>query len=72
MRCKAILFTPFWLSTSPLMKMAQFRFDDALIAGCEALEAGIAVPLIETLLGFSTAGDARNDTFEGKSDFFTD
>ena len=72
MRCKAILFTPFWLSTSPLMEMTQFGLDDALITGGQALEAGITVPLIKALLGFSTAGDARNDTFEGKSDFFTD
>jgi len=72
MRCKAILFTPFWLSTSSLMKMAQFRLDDALIAGGKALEAGITVSLIEALLGLSAARDARNDTCERKSDFFAD
>ena len=53
MWCKAIFLAPFWLSTSPLMKMTQFRLDDALITGGQALEAGITVSLIKALLGFS-------------------
>lgn len=58
MWCEAIFLTPFGLSTSPLMEMTQFGLDDALITGGQALEAGITVPLIKALLGFSTARDA--------------
>ena len=39
------------------MKMTQFRLDDALITGGQALEAGITVPLIKALLGFSATRD---------------
>ena len=50
------------------MIMAEFRPDDALITGREALQAGEAVTLIETFLGLAPTGNTKNRSCEDKCD----
>ena len=59
---------PFGLTAGTLMIMAEFRPDDALITGREALKAGEAVALIETFLGLAAAGNTKNRSCEYKCD----
>jgi hypothetical protein len=46
--------------------MAFLRADNAAVAGCQALKAGIAVPLIEAFVGFPAAGGAENGLLKAK------
>ena len=63
--------TPFGLTAGPLMIMAEFRPNDALITRGKTFKAGEAVALIEAFLGLAPAGNTEDRSCEGKRDRFS-
>ena len=63
--------TPFGLTASPLMIMAEFRPNDALITRGKTFKAGEAVALIEPFLCLAPSGNTENRSREGKRDRFS-
>ena len=63
--------TPFGLTAGPLMIMAEFRPNDALITRGKTFKAGEAVALIEAFLGLAATSYAENRSREGKCDRFS-
>ena len=54
---QAVFFAPFRFATGTFEIMALLRFNNTAIALCQGLKAGVTEALVETFVGFTSAGN---------------